>query len=252
LPYCSKICCLYTAKQARLFQQRHPDGQAYVFYMDVRAGGKGAEEFVQAGMEQDRILYVRGKVSRVFQDGDQTVVWGADTLAGRAIEVAADLVVLAPAVVAPAGAAELGQRLHISVDQHGFFNEAHPKLRPVETLSAGVYLAGGAQGPKDIAESVSQASAAAAKALALFARRELVQEPTVAHVDEARCSGCQLCAPACPYQARRPHPWKRLMTVNIPLCQGCGACVMVCPNKAASLRNAEPESLLAMTDAVLG
>jgi heterodisulfide reductase subunit A-like polyferredoxin len=252
LPYCSKICCLYTAKQARLFRQRCPDGQAYIFYIDIRSGGKGAEEFVQAGMEHDRILYLRGKVSRLFQEDDHVVVCGVDTLSGQTVEVAADLVVLATAAISRPDASELARRLHVDVDQHGFFNEAHPKLRPVESLSAGIYLAGAAQGPKDISESVSQASAAAAKVLALFSHRELAQEPTIAQVDETRCSGCELCVAACPYDARRLHAWKHVVVVNAPLCQGCGACAMVCPNKASTLRNATPAGILAMMEAVLG
>jgi heterodisulfide reductase subunit A2 len=191
-------------------------------------------------------------VSRVFRDCDKTVVWGVDTLSGRAVEIEADLVVLATAAVAPQDAPALAKLLHVSVDQHGFFSEAHPKLRPVESLSAGIYLAGGAQGPKDIPESVVQASAAAAKVMALFSRPELVQDPTVAEVDEALCSGCQLCVSACPYEARRLHAWKRLVTVNTALCQGCGACATVCPNKAATLRNYAPAQIVAMLDVLTG
>jgi heterodisulfide reductase subunit A len=251
LPYCSKICCMVTAKQARMFTQRRPDGQAYVFYIDIRAGGKDAEEFVQEAMEKESVLYLRGKVSRVFQDGDQTIVWGVDTLTNRGVEIAADLVVLATAAVAQPDAGELAQRLHIAADPYGFFSEAHPKLRPVESLTAGVFLAGAAQGPKDIPESVAQAGAAAAKVLALFSREAMIQDPAIAQVDEARCSACLLCVPACPYGARQLHPWKRVASVNAALCQGCGACAMVCPNKATTLRNAAFEQVLAMTEVFL-
>jgi heterodisulfide reductase subunit A-like polyferredoxin len=251
LPYCSKICCMVTAKQARLFQQRYPDGQAYVFYIDVRAGGKDAEEYVQDAMQRDRVLYLRGKVSRVFQEGDKTIVWGVDTLSGQVIEIPADLVILAAAVVARPDSVALAQRLHAATDQYGFFSEAHPKLRPVESLTAGVFLAGAAQGPKDIPESVAQAGAAAAKVLTLFSHSDLLQEPTIAEVDETRCAACQLCVPACPYQARQLHAWKPVVTVNAALCQGCGACVMVCPNKAAIVRNAAPAQTLAMLEALL-
>lgn len=251
MPYCSKICCMYTAKQARLFARQGPGRQAYVFYIDIRSGGKGAEEFVQEAMEGDRALYLRGKVSRIFQEGEKTVVWGADTLTGQAVEIAADLVVLATAVTPRADAVDLAQRLRVSTDIHGFFNEAHPKLRPVESLTAGVYLAGAAQGPKDIPETVSQADAAAAKVLSLFSRHELVQEPTIAWVDPDLCAACELCVPACPYEARRLHPWKRVVVVNAALCQGCGACAMVCPNKASKLRNYTPDQVLAMVDVLL-
>jgi heterodisulfide reductase subunit A2 len=250
MPYCSKVCCMYTAKQARLWSQQRPEGQAYIFYIDIRSAGKGAEEFVQEGMQEERILYIRGKVSRVFREGQKTVVWGVDTLSGRAIEIEADLVVLATAMTARGDAADLAQRLRVGIDPHGFFSEAHPKLRPVESLTAGVYLAGAAQGPKDIPESLSQASAAAAKILALFSQREMVQEPTIAWVDETLCAACELCVPACPYEARQPHAWKHVISVNAALCQGCGACATVCPNKASKLRNYAPDQVLSMIEAL--
>ena len=126
----------------------------------------------------------------------------------------ADLVVLATATVPRAGAQELGQRLHVSTDEHGFFSEAHPKLRPVESLTAGVYLAGAAQFPKDIPETVAQASGAASKVLSLFSQRQMVQEPTIAYVDPELCSGCGLCIPACPYEARTMHDWQHIAVVN--------------------------------------
>ena len=248
MPYCSKVCCMYTAKQARMFRRQCPDGQAYVFYIDIRSGGKGAEEFVQRGMEEDRALYLRGKVSRVFRDGAKTVVWGVDTLSGHTVEIAADLVVLATAMTSQQDAGDLARRLRVGLDPHGFFNEAHPKLRPVESLTAGVFLAGAAQGPKDIPETLVQASAAAAKVLTLFSQREMVQEPTIAWVDEARCAACELCVPACPYDARQRHAWKPVIAVNGALCQGCGACATVCPNKASRLRNYAPEQVLSMID----
>jgi len=250
LPYCSKVCCMYVAKQAIMFKRQVPDGQAYVFYIDIRSAGKGYEEFVQQAMEQYGVLYLRGKVSKVFQEDGRIVVWGADTLTGKPIELAADLVVLATATVPSEGAKDLGQRLRIATDEHGFFSEAHPKLRPVESLTAGIYLAGAAQFPKDIPETIAQASGAAAKVLSLFSRREMVQEPIVAYVDEELCAGCGLCVEVCPYEAREMHPWKNLAIVNVALCQGCGACVVTCPNKASAVRNFTTEQVLAMVEAL--
>ncbi len=252
LPYCSKVCCMYTAKQALLYRRRVPDGQAVVFYIDVRAAGRGYEEFVQQAVEEGGVLYLRGKVAKVFREGDQVRVWGVDTLSGRTVEMAADLVVLAAGAVPSEGAAELGRRLRATTDALGFFHEAHPKLRPVESLTAGIYLAGAAQAPKDIAETVSQAGAAAAKVLSLFSRRELVQEPTVAMVVAELCAGCGLCVRACPYEARRLDERRRVAGVNPALCQGCGACVTFCPNKACAVRNAVPAQYLAMLEAALG
>ena len=251
LPYCSKFCCLYTAKQALLYRRRVPDGQATVFYIDLRTAGRRYEEFLQQAMEEGQALYLRGKVAKVFRQGDKVMVWGADTLTGRTVEVAADLVVLATGAVPSPGAAELGRRLRATTDAVGFFNEAHPKLRPVESLTAGIYLAGAAQAPKDIAETVSQAGAAAAKVLSLFSRQELVQEPTVAAVDPELCAACGLCVRACPYEARQINERLRVAEVNPALCQGCGACVTACPNKACAVRNARPVQYLAMLDAAL-
>jgi len=251
--YCSKICCMYVAKQTIAYKQRVPDGQAYVMYIDIRSQGRGYEEFVQTAMEDFDVLYLRGKASKVFADqgSGQVVVWSVDTLTGQNIEVEADLVVLASAVVPSSGSVELGQTIRTGIDEHGFFSEAHPKLRPVESNTAGVYLAGAAHFPKDIPETVAQASGAASKVLGLFAQRQMVQEPTVAYVDPELCSACGLCVPACPYEARAMHPWKSIATVNAALCQGCGACAVACPNKASKVRNFTTQQVMLMMDAYL-
>jgi len=251
MPYCSKVCCMYVAKQAIMYKRQVPEGQAYVFCIDIRSAGKGHEEFVQQAMAQYDVLYLRGKVSKVFPEDGRIVIWGADTLAGKSLELAADLVVLATATVPSEGAKDLGQRLRIATDAHGFFSEAHPKLRPVESLTTGIYLAGAAQFPKDIPETIAQASGAAAKVLSLFSQREMVQEPIIAYVDEELCSACGLCVEACPYEAREMHRWKNLATVNVALCQGCGACVVACPNKASAVRNFITVQVLAMVEAAV-
>jgi heterodisulfide reductase subunit A len=176
VPYCSRVCCMYLAKMAMLYKHAVPDGQAYVFYMDVRSTGKGYEEFVQRAVEEDRVLYLRGRVSRVFREGDKLKVWGVDTLSGKRVEIACDLVVLGMAMVPSPAGKELAQKLGIATNGYGFITEAHPKLRPQETLVPGIYVAGTAQGPKDIPDSVAQASAAASKVLTLFSSSEPVLE----------------------------------------------------------------------------
>jgi heterodisulfide reductase subunit A len=251
LPYCSKVCCMYVAKQSMAYKQQVPDGQATVFYIDIRTQGKGYEEFAQRAMEEYDVLYVRGKASKVFQENEHVTVWGVDTLTGLPVEVEADLVVLATATVPRADAKELGQRLRVSTDEHGFFSEVHPKLRPLESATAGMFFAGAAQFPKDIPETVAQASGAAAKVLGLFAKRMMVQEPTIAYVEAELCSGCGLCVPSCPYDARLMHEWRHIATVNTALCQGCGACAMVCPNKACKVRNLTQRQILSMVEAYL-
>ncbi len=173
MPYCSRVCCMYTAKHARLYKHKVPDGRAYVFYMDIRSTGKGYEEFIQQGMEEDQICYLRGRVSRIFRDGDRVMVWGVDTLTGKKVEIAAELVVLATAIVPSGGVKELAKKLHVETDNHGFFKEAHWKLYPVESGARGIYLAGCTQGAKDIADSVAQGNAAASKVQALFAQHRM-------------------------------------------------------------------------------
>lgn len=176
VPYCSKICCMYTAKHAMLYKHRVPDGQVYVFYIDIRSAGKNYEEFVQRAIEEDRSLYLRGKVSKVFQEGDKVVVWGVDTLSDRQVEIVADLVVLATAMVPGEATTELAETLSLETDEFGFFTEIEGNLQPVESSRPGIFLAGAGIGPKDIPETVAQASGAAAKVLSLFGRWRGVRE----------------------------------------------------------------------------
>jgi len=176
MPYCSKICCMYTAKHAMLYKHRVHDGQAYVFYIDIRSAGKRYEEFVQRAMEEDDTLYLRGKVSKIFRDGDKTVVWGTDTLIGQNIEIAADLVVLATAMVPRLEGKLVAQMLDLPTDENGWILPAEDNIQPVETRWPGIFLAGAASGPKDIPETVAQASGAAGKVLSLFARWGREQE----------------------------------------------------------------------------
>ena len=250
-PYCSKICCMYTAKHAMLYKHRVPDGNAVVFYIDVRTAGKAFDEFYQRTIEDDHVLYLRGKVSKVFKEGDKIIVWGVDTLTGRKVEVEADLVVLAMAMVKTDGVLDLLKKLKIATDANGWLAEAHPKLRPVESLNAGFFLAGCAHGPKDIPETVSQASAAAAKVGNLFAQKELLHEPTVVPVIEERCSGCGICISMCPYSARELDSVKKVVKVNEILCEGCGACAAACPSGAAQQRNQTDDQIFAMVKAIL-
>ncbi|MCP2596928.1 CoB--CoM heterodisulfide reductase iron-sulfur subunit A family protein, partial [Candidatus Aminicenantes bacterium AC-335-G13] len=251
VPYCSKICCMYVAKHAKLYKQAVPEGQAYIFYIDVRAGGKGYDEFVQNAIEEDGLYYIRGKVSKIFQENGKIIVWGVDTLAGRQIEIAADLVVLATAIIPSKGAKELANKLKISSDEYGFFSEVHPKLRPVESPTPGIYLAGCAQAPRDIPESVSHALGAASKVAGLFSEDLLSHEPIVVWVDEDLCKACGICVEVCPYKAREIDKWKKIAKVIEVLCQGCGACVTACPNSATQQRNLTSKQVFNMIDAAI-
>jgi len=176
VPYCSRVCCMYLAKMAMLYKHAVPEGQAYIFYIDTRTTGKGYEEFVQRAVEEDGVVYLRGRVAKVFRDGEKLKVWAVDTLSGKRIEILCDLVVLGMAMVPHPAGKELAQKIGIPSDVYGFITEAHPKLRPQETLVPGVYVAGTAQGSKDIPDSVAQASAAASKVLGLFSSDERILE----------------------------------------------------------------------------
>jgi len=265
LPYCSKICCMYTAKHAMLYQHKVHDGESYVFYMDIRAGGKNYEEFVRRAIEDDGVNYVRGRVARIYERDGKLIVCGTDTLLdAKPVEIEADMVVLATAGVANSGAEELAQKLHVSYDPYKFFAEAHPKLKPVETNTAGIFLCGACQAPKDIPESVSSASGAAAKVVALFSNDELTREPTIAIVnriptqDVSPCIGCFLCVPACPYQAigrediknRQGETVKSVAKINPGLCQGCGTCVAFCRSKSIDMQGFSNEQMFAEVMAV--
>lgn len=250
IEYCSKICCMYTAKHAMLYKHKVHDGIPYVFYMDIRAGGKMYEEFVRRAIVEDETRYIRGRVSTIYEKNGKLIVKGADTLMGaQPVEIEADMVVLATAGVASKGAEALAQTVHVSYDSYKFFAEAHPKLRPVETNTAGIFLAGACQAPKDIPESVAAASGAAVKVAALFSKSELTRDPLVAVVNRqappvySSCVGCFLCQSVCPYQAiereeiknRNGQVIKTLARVNEGLCQGCGTCVALCRTKAIDI-----------------
>jgi heterodisulfide reductase subunit A len=236
-PYCSRVCCMATAKHALMFRHKVPDGKATVFYMDIRAAGKGYEEFVRRAQEESQVLYLRGRAARVVPKDGRLLVYGADTLSGRAMAVPADLVVLATAMV-PGHDAAFAQRLRIAVDQNGFYQEAHPKLRPSETLSAGVFVTGAAQGPKDIPDTVAQASGAAAKAMELMSAGVVERDPVTARVHEGTCVGCLECARVCPYgaiEAVEVRGPRRVARVNAAVCEGCGACAVACRSGSMDL-----------------
>jgi len=251
--YCSKICCMYSAKHTMLYKHKVHHGTAYAFYMDIRAGGKNYEEFVRRAIEEDGAQYVRGRVSRVFERAGKLIVMGADTLSGRQLKIEADMVVLATAVVARKGADKLAQTLGISYDKYNFYSESHPKLRPVETNTAGIYLAGACQAPKDIPETVAQASAAAAKVMALLSKEMLEREPITAVVNQSNCIGCFDCLNICPYGAitakditdRDGNVLSSVAEVNDGVCQGCGLCNAACRSKTIELRGFKDEQIFA-------
>ncbi len=249
--YCSKVCCMISAKQLSLFKHHNPEGQAYVFYIDNRAGGKGYEEFLRRAIEEAQAQYIRGRVAKVFQEGGRLVVRGENSLVGGPIEVEADLVVLATGLTAQKDYRTVSRTFNIPTDKYGFFIESHPKLGPVETALSGIYLAGAAQGPKDIPESVAQGGAAAAEALALFSLGQVEVEPTVSSVDPQLCTGCKTCVNLCAYKAVTFSDLNKQATINEALCQGCGTCAAACPMGAIEVRHYTPEQIYSQIEGIL-
>ena len=200
--YCSKICCMYTAKHAILTRDHYPDTNITVFYIDVRTPGKNFDEFYRRAVEQYGVHYIKGQVGKVTPLSDGTLdVQGSDLILNRQVHIKADMVVLAASIEADKSARPLATMLTTSMDNNDFFLEAHAKLRPVESPTAGIFLAGCCQGPKDIPETVAQSSGAAAKAICLLVKDKLKNNPCTANPNENACNGCGQCANVCPYGA---------------------------------------------------
>ena len=259
--YCSKICCMYTAKHAMLIRDKYPDTDVYVFYIDVRTPGKNFDEFYRRAVEEYGVHYVKGMVGKVSPEGDKLMVQASDLLADKQLHIEADLVVLAAAIEPDRSARPLATLLTASMDTNDFFTEAHPKLRPVESPTAGVFLSGACQGPKDIPETVSQAGAAAAKVIGLLAKDKLLGNPCVAGSNEWMCNGCSSCERVCPYGAityvtkefrmpDRTTALRRVAQVNEAVCQGCGACTVACPSGAMDLKGFASSQIMAEVDAI--
>jgi len=252
-PHCSRVCCMYTAKQSRLVRESLPDAEVTVFYIDVRTFGKGSEEFYDEARSKG-VRYRRGNVSEIYRkpgDPDRVVLVAEDTLLGEPIELEADLVVLAVGMEPRGGAAEVSRLLKLPRSADGFFLEAHPKLRPVDTAMQGVFLAGCCQGPKDIPDTVVQAKAAASSALIPLVRGSVPVESATAVVSEELCAGCGMCVDVCPYDAPAMDQLWGVSRINAVLCKACGACAVTCPSKAIRLQHFTAEQVLAQVDALV-
>ena len=259
--YCSKICCMYTAKHAMLCREKYPDTDVYVFYIDVRTPGKNFDEFYRRAVEEYGVHYIKGMVGKVVPEGGKLKVQASDLLDNRQLHIDADMVVLAAAIEPDKSARSVATMLTASMDTNDFFTEAHPKLRPVESPTAGVFLSGTCQGPKDIPETVAQASAAAAKVIGLLCKDSLTCNPCVAEPNEQMCNGCSNCEKVCPYGAityadkefRGPNRTtliRRVAQVNPAICQGCGACTVACMSGAMDLKGFSNKQILAEVDAI--
>ncbi len=259
-PYCSKICCMYTAKHAMLLREKHPETDVYVFYIDVRTPGKNYDEFYRRAVEQYGVHYIKGQVGKVVEKDGHLEVQASDLLTNEQLHINADLVVLAAAIQPDDTARKIGTMLTASMDTNDFFTEAHAKLRPVESPTAGIFLSGVCQGPKDIPETVAQAGAAAVKVIGLLSKDKLKGNPCVAIPNENMCNGCSLCATVCPYGAityvdkefrvMGKTVVRRVSQVNEAICQGCGACTVACMSGAMDLKGFDNKSIMAEVEAI--
>jgi heterodisulfide reductase subunit A len=243
-PYCSRVCCMYATKQALLIKEKIPDAEVLIFYTDIRAFGKGYEEFYERA-QTEGVRYIRGRVAEIVEDpkSNNLILRAEDTMVGDLVDAEADMIVLSNGLIPSMGTSSLCRILNISTSPDGFLKEAHPKLRPMDTLVDGIYLAGVAQGPKDIPDCVAQASGAAQKASNLMTVGEATIEAITAEVEENLCSQCLICLAACPFNALVVK--EKAVEVLQILCKGCGSCAAACPTGAIQMRHFTDEQILA-------
>lgn len=247
--HCSRVCCMASMKQAHLAKEK-TGAEIYEFYIDINAFGKGYQEFYKR-VREEGITFIRGKGSEIYRKDGRLIVEAEDTLLGTPVEIPVDMVVLGTGLTARRDAEKVAQVFGISRSADGFFMEAHPKLRPVATNVDGIFLAGCCQAPKDIPDTVAQASAAAAEVMSLITKGEIEVEPTTASIDPELCAGCKLCIEICAYSAIDFVEAKGISAVNGALCKGCGACTAICPNKAARQNHFTQPQVLAEVEGMV-
>jgi heterodisulfide reductase subunit A len=250
--YCSRVCCMYSMKLAHLIREK-TQAEIYEFYIDVTAFGKGYAEFYER-MQEEGIIFLRGKGAEVEAAADgRLMVRAEETLLGEIVEIPVDMVVLATAMVPTADAEQMAQLFHITRSEDGFYLEAHPKLRPVETAMEGIFVSGACQAPKDIPDTVAQASGAAVQAVGLLNRGQVEIEPMTAEVLAMRCVACSTCVEVCPAGAAQMIEvrGRRQAEINPALCKGCGLCVAACRGGAITLHGFTDQQLLGQLAALL-
>ncbi|MEM2088643.1 MAG: hydrogenase iron-sulfur subunit [Thermoproteota archaeon] len=250
--YCSRICCMITLKQALLVKKNNPEVDVTVFYIDIRAGGKEYESIFRMAREAG-IRFIRGRPSSIEEASGMLTVSAEDTLSGEKVEETFDIIVLAVGMQPSQGSDEIGEILRVPRDQYGFFMEAHIKLKPVETVVNGIFLAGSCAGPTDIPMTIARGHAAASKTLMLFSRDFIELEPITSYVDPMKCKGCLACTKMCPYQALKPVELegRKVIQVTQSMCAGCGTCTAGCPFNALNQYHFTDEQIFAQIDAAL-
>jgi heterodisulfide reductase subunit A2 len=248
--HCSRVCCMYSLKFAHMAHEKLPGSTVYNFYIDIRTPGKDYEEFYHRLLEEGTV-FIRGRAASVSdatlgaEEEGKLIVTGEDTLVGEQRRIPVDMVVLATGLEPRHDSREVARVFSISCSREGFFKEKHPKLDPIATMTDGVFVAGCAQGPRDIPDTVAQGAAAAARVLSIIGKGEVEIEPAVAEVDELNCVGCRMCVESCPYSAIDYLEDRQKAWVNEALCKGCGTCIAACPSKVITLHHFTDQQLVA-------
>jgi heterodisulfide reductase subunit A len=254
--YCSRVCCMYSLKFSHLIREKIPGAEIYQLYIDMRCFGKGYEEFYER-LQEEGVNFIRGRAGEITdiaeapEEEGKLIVIAEDTLIRKKRRIPVDMVVLSTALEPQADAAEVARVFSITRSNDGFFLEKHPKLDPIATTTDGVFIAGCCQGPKDIPDTVAQASAAAARVLAMISKGSVEIESAIAAIDEDLCSGCKTCLSLCPYNAISFDDEKELAVINEALCKGCGTCAAACPSGAIVSRHFTTEQIMAQLEGVL-
>ena len=254
--YCSRVCCMYSLKFSHLLREKIPDADIYQLYIDLRCFGKGYEEFYNR-LQEEGVNFVRGKAGEITdiaespEEKGKLMVIVEDTLVRRKRRIPVDMVVLSTALEPRADANAVARLFSISRSKDGFFLEKHPKLDPVATTTDGILIAGCCQGPKDIPDTVAQASAAAARVLAMINRGSVEIESATSVIEETLCSGCKTCISLCPYNAISFNEEKKVSVINEALCKGCGTCAAACPSGAITSRHFTAEQIMAQIEGAM-
>ena len=252
--YCSRVCCMYATKQARSYKEKHPNAKLYIFYIDLRAFGKGYEEFYYDTAKNYGIKFIRGRVAEILEaENGNIIIRAEDTTLQRPLEIEVDMVVLSIGLEPREDIDDIARIFNVTATktEDGFLMEAHPKLRPVDTLTDGIFVAGNVVGPKDIPDTVAQAKAAASSAATLMARKEVEIIPYYATVINHKCAGCKSCIGLCPFNAITFNEIQSVAVINDILCKGCGTCVAACPSKAIIQNHFDDAQILPMIETAI-
>lgn len=251
LPYCCSIGCMAGLKHAYYIASSNPNTKVYIFYTDIRTSGKGYEEFYKRIRDMKNVHFIRGKPMEVRLEDGKLVFEVFDINLNELYKFKVDIVILEVGLIPSPSTIDLASKLKIPRGIDGFLLEAHPKLRPVDSTTRGIYICGCAQGLKDIPSSIAQASAAAAQAIKLLMKNEIETEPYIAEVIEEKCSGCGICVSVCPYNVIKINKEKKTAEIDEGACMGCGICASACPSRAIIQKQFTDDIINAAIQAIL-